>query len=172
MKKIMILCLTLMASFSSYSKEKQFIARKDLKLSLERPEKNLSGLFGTVKCYIKRMGTNDIEIQRGEVLQITKIGFDRAYFGTRTAITSTWSGEKVPQRVSDKFAGVYTFSLKLDENRELEMSCVGEKTKIQYGSSDSSTNWSGIPSIYALNEVRDLTYEEIQGAIENYFEVQ
>lgn len=169
---ITILFLTLIASYSTFAKNTDLIARKDLSLSLEKSEKNLSDLFNSIKCALKRIGEKDILIQRGDKLQITKIKLDRVYFGTRTFMTGKYGGGTVPQKVYDMFAGVYTFSLKLDDNKEAEMTCLGEKTKISYISSDSSINYSGLPIVQATNDIKELSFEEVQSAIENYFELQ
>lgn len=171
MNKI-ILSLTLIASFSAFAKNSELIARKDLSLSLEKSEKNLSSLFNSIKCSVKRIGDKDILIQRGDKLQITKINLDRAYFGSRTVMTGTWGGGEIPQKVNDKFAGVYTFSLIGENNKELEMTCLGEKSKISYMSTDSSINYSGLPIVHETNDIKELSFEEVQSAIENYFELQ
>lgn len=169
--KNFIICLSIITSFSAIAENKDFIARQDLNLTLDHPEHRLSSFFKRVKCSVRRLGAEDILIQRGDKLTVVETKLGRSYFGSRKLITSTWGGITVPQRVYDKFAGVFTFTLENENKSRVKMVCTGVKSKIRYESSDSNVNYSGIPIVKALNDVQALTYEDLQDSIEDYFEL-
>lgn len=171
MKNFIVLALMTL-SLSAFAKNDQLIARQDLNLSLDQSSKRLSSLFSSVNCTIKRIGNETLVIQRGDSAKMSVLSVDRVFSGTRTLTTGTWGGGQVSQKVDDKMAGVYTFTLDFENNKKAELICVGKKTKIEYMSTDSNVNYSGLPIVHRTNDFQELTYEEVQSAIDNFFELQ